>query len=707
MSTTISSLNVVLSATVSPFVRSFKQAGGAARELAHDIQISISASAEASAMFSGAEGSVSGFSAGILGAGSSLLKLVGISALFSAAWGVVQSAIGGFELTSQIEQTTVAMGAMLKSTSQAKSLIEDLTKFTIKTPFRLPEVSTAAKRLIATGSAAGNVVHEMTVLGNVSSGTGTSLDDIVNLFGKIRQQGRLTGLEMRQFRQHSIPIYDELAKVLGVDKSQIDAMVSAGKIGFSSVQKALEGMTSAGGIFENLMERQSHTLGGLWSNLLDAIGLNAVKVFLKLADLFNIRGLIQILIDGASRLGTWVVDAANRYGDLIVQAAQYVWAGLVSVWNAIADFITPIVETISGFIADNWQQLLMSAIEYWSALYNLISTVAITIWQVLSDAVSGLVTVWDWAMGELGMQTLGWRDKTTTSSEKIVAVFKWLYDSVSLVLNATAYVIKNWQLVFTIAALEIGYEIVKLGNQIEYVLVDVIGGYLSWAADNWMQVWATIANFLVTVFDNMLTNAKRFGSVLWDALTGGDSEMVWEPLLKGFHSALTQLPAIAERAIGPIEMGMFAELTDAEQEFSDGLDKSLSDDTVKAKEYGIDAVTGVQNVIDAVKDAANAPDFIDIKDFLNTDTTTTDNIKADKAHRKSGRQDQNDLVRAGGAAAQRLQFQGMMSDRPLVTLEDLQKQSNEMQKAGNADLVRIREAAEDGDDEDAPADLGS
>ena len=68
-----------------------------------------------------------------------------------------------------------------------------------------------------------------------------------------------------------IPLADELAKQFGVTKDKVSELVTAGKVGFPEVQKAIESMTNEGCKFGGLMEAQSKTITGQISNIEDAI----------------------------------------------------------------------------------------------------------------------------------------------------------------------------------------------------------------------------------------------------------------------------------------------------------------------------------------------------------------------------------------------------------------------------------------------------
>lgn len=64
-------------------------------------------------------------------------------------------------------------------------------------------------------------------------------------------------MDIRQFAGRGIPIYEELAKVLGVTKDEVSNLVTEGKVGFAEVEKAFQNMTGKAGTYYNLMQEQS------------------------------------------------------------------------------------------------------------------------------------------------------------------------------------------------------------------------------------------------------------------------------------------------------------------------------------------------------------------------------------------------------------------------------------------------------------------
>nr|DAP58010.1 MAG TPA: tail tape measure protein [Caudoviricetes sp.] len=191
----------------------------------------------------------------------------------------------------QFQQLEIAFSTMLKSSSQAKKLMDSLIDTAARTPFDLQGIAQTTKQMLAYGSTVDNVVDEIVMLGNVASGVGAPLQDIAYLYGTLRTQGRAFTVDIRQFAGRGIPIYEELAKVLGVTKDEVTGLVSEGKVGFGEVEKAFQNMTGKAGVYYNLMQEQSKSLTGMISNMGDAWEQSLNKLGADNQDVF--AGAIQ------------------------------------------------------------------------------------------------------------------------------------------------------------------------------------------------------------------------------------------------------------------------------------------------------------------------------------------------------------------------------------------------------------------------------
>jgi tape measure domain-containing protein len=238
-----------------------------------------------------------------LGAG-----FVGISAMKKFAEQVVS-------MRGEIQQLGIAFETMLDSKQKADAMMQDIIQFAQKTPFTLTEVADNTKQLMAMGIASEKVMDTMRALGDVAAGVSVPISRLAINYGQVAALGNLQQREIRDFAMAGVPIVAELAKMLNKTSAEITNMVSAGDIGFPLVEQAFKSMSSEGGKFYNLMEKQNASVTGQVSKLKDQIQI----MFNSIGEANE--GVIYGAIDAASSLvanyekvGAIITSLISTYG---------------------------------------------------------------------------------------------------------------------------------------------------------------------------------------------------------------------------------------------------------------------------------------------------------------------------------------------------------------------------------------------------------
>lgn len=276
----------------------------------------------------------------------------------------------------QFQQLEIAFSTMLKSKEKADKLMSELVDIAAKTPFDLQGVASSAKQMLAYGSSAENVGDELVMLGNVAAGVGSQLGDLAYLYGTLRTQGRAYAVDIRQFAGRGIPIYEELAKVLGVTKDKVSELVKEGKVGFKEVEQAFKNMTSESGIYYNLMEEQSKSLtgqlsnlGDAWDSMLNEIGKNTQGI--ASSGISALKGLIEnyemvgkVLLGLIATYGTyktatlalWVIEQARARTLLTGIASTKALTAAQAALNVVmkANPYVLVATTLAGVVSAMW-----------------------------------------------------------------------------------------------------------------------------------------------------------------------------------------------------------------------------------------------------------------------------------------------------------------------------------------------------------------
>ena len=251
-------------------------------------------------------------------------------------------------IRGEFQQTEIALNTMLGSQQKAHELMNQLARTAAETPFDLQGITSSAKQMLAYGFAADQVNETIVRLGNIASGLSQPLGDIVYLYGTLKASGRVTAMDLRQFAGRGIPIYEELARVVGKNAEEITKMVSAGKIGFPDIEKAFNNLTNEGGKFYNLMQEQSKSLTGQISNLQDNIDMMFNEIG-KASQGFISEGIrgVAFLVENYKTVGKVIASLISIYG--VYRAAVITNIALTHGWAVAArtDAIAKGIQTVA------------------------------------------------------------------------------------------------------------------------------------------------------------------------------------------------------------------------------------------------------------------------------------------------------------------------------------------------------------------------
>lgn len=236
-------------------------------------------------------------------------RSIGLVAKLGAAFAGLQLAgaakdfvFDGVRLVAEAEQAEIAFTTFLGSGEKAKKLLKELQEFAAETPFQSDEIRDAGKQLLAFGIDAEAIPDTLRRIGDLSAGTGNRLGELAELYGKARVQGTLYAEDINQLTGRGINVIAEFAKQFGVAESAVKGLGSEGKITFENLQQALIDMTSEGGKFAGLTEKQSQSLAGQYSTLLDSV--DALKKEFA-------QGLVPSLLDSVQGLQGFTDESGN------------------------------------------------------------------------------------------------------------------------------------------------------------------------------------------------------------------------------------------------------------------------------------------------------------------------------------------------------------------------------------------------------------
>lgn len=263
----------------------------------------------------------------------------------AAYWSIHQ--VGNFlakirEVTAEFELQRVSLGAIIQDQAKANMLFSEIKAFALKSPVSILDLTKYTKQLAAYKVGWNGVTTDVKELfdwtkrlTDVSVGLGVSMDRVVLAFGQVRATGYLRASEVRQFTEMGVPIVEELAAKLSklngeaVTAADVMDMISKRGISFEMVKDVFDDMTSAGGMFYNMQEKQGNTLYGLWAKLGDAASVMYDEIGNTGWVNQAMKGLIQGVTDVMKHWGSW----AKLIG--IVGAAYLANAGALKLLSLV------------------------------------------------------------------------------------------------------------------------------------------------------------------------------------------------------------------------------------------------------------------------------------------------------------------------------------------------------------------------------------
>lgn len=227
------------------------------------------------------------------------------------------------DVTGEFEKQNTALASILQNKDKADKLFGQITELAVKSPFTLKELITYTKSLSAYQVQYEKLYDTTKMLADVSSGLGVDMQRLILAFGQVKASNFLRGTEVRQFTEAGFNVLGELAKYYSelegrmVSVGEVQERVTKRMVAFGDVEEIFKRVTSAGGIFYNMQEKQSETIAGLVSNLRDSVDLmlndigsansGAIKqLILYVRSLYeNWREVAWYIEKSVIALGTW------------------------------------------------------------------------------------------------------------------------------------------------------------------------------------------------------------------------------------------------------------------------------------------------------------------------------------------------------------------------------------------------------------------
>lgn len=300
----------------------------------------------------------------------------------------------GADFNQAMEKYRVAYTNMLGSAEQAQAVLNQIKQDAAHTPLNVDSLVQANQLLISAGVDAGKARSTILALGDAVSATSGGNDALSRMAANLQQiknVGKASAADIKQFAMAGIDIYGILADYTGKSTAEVQNMT----ISYDLLTAALQKASEEGGRYYNAMETQSQTMSGRietlkdnWSQLLGTLteGLTETEGKLvtaasgwvqRLQEAFETSGANGLMQAG----GHIVDDIATGISDGIPSLATQAAGAVQNFALYLQDNTGQIVDTGGQLLTSLANGILSTAPIVANAAVQTVSSLAVELWN--------------------------------------------------------------------------------------------------------------------------------------------------------------------------------------------------------------------------------------------------------------------------------------------------------------------------------------
>ena len=277
-----------------------------------------------------------------------------------AAQGLQEIAKAGVEYNAQIEKYQTALTTLTGSADEANKIIDQIKKDAASTPFDVQGLVQANQLLISAGISSESAREDILALGNAISATGGGNEELsrmaVNL-QQIKNVGKASSLDIKQFAYAGIDVYGLLADSMGITREEAAEL----DVTYEDLTEALKYAANEGGKYAGAMEAQSKTFNGQVSNLKDNlnsfIGEAMNPLFNLLKD--DLLPIVNKLIQGGGNTKKLITDLSKKIIEFISNSLM----ALLDMLPEVVDIGIQVIVSLVQGITEQIPTLIKKVVE--------------------------------------------------------------------------------------------------------------------------------------------------------------------------------------------------------------------------------------------------------------------------------------------------------------------------------------------------------
>lgn len=171
----------------------------------------------------------------------------------------------------EIESLEISFRTLLGNEEKANALLGELREFAVKTPLQLNDLAKSAQTLLSFNVEAEKVMPTLRAIGDISMGDAQKMQSLTLAFAQMSSTGKLMGQDLLQMINAGFNPLTVIAEQTGESVATLTDEMRKGAISAQMVTDAFMAAASEGGKFNGMLEKQSQSVAGAFSNLQGAL----------------------------------------------------------------------------------------------------------------------------------------------------------------------------------------------------------------------------------------------------------------------------------------------------------------------------------------------------------------------------------------------------------------------------------------------------
>lgn len=312
------------------------------------------------------------------------------------------------EVRAQFELQNIALRSIIQNKEKADQIFAEVQQLALKSPFSIMQLNTYTKQIAAYGVEADKLVGVTKQLADVSAGLGVDMGRLILAYGQVKTANYLRATEVRQFTEAGLNITQELANYFTelngkmVTAGEVTEMITKRMVRFEDVAEVFKRVTSAGGMFYEMQEKQSEGLQGQIQRIGDAysIMLNDIGKSNQ-GTIAGVLSEVRELIQNWRVVANYIKMAARAY--LLYESYVHratiikVVTSLANAWNLVTKSIdrSTAATALSEFKQTDWlgkQGMMLTGLgKLWSGATTAVRAFGIAMKAALNATIIGFI----------------------------------------------------------------------------------------------------------------------------------------------------------------------------------------------------------------------------------------------------------------------------------------------------------------------------